>query len=40
MKNFSTGSFVLRKGRVSSLKSALSAKVSKAVRAKVIVTIE
>ena len=38
MKNFSTGSFVLRKGRISSLKSALSAKVSRAVRVKVIVT--
>ena len=40
MKNVSTGSFVLRKGQISSLKSALSAKVSKAARVKVIVTIK
>ena len=38
MKNLSTGSFVLPKGRISSRKSALSAKVSKAVD--VEVTIE
>ena len=38
MKNLSTGSFVLPKGRTSSRKSALSAKVSKAVD--VEVTIE
>ena len=35
MKNLSTGSFALRKGRISSRKSALSAKVSKAVDVKV-----
>ena len=36
MKNLSTGSFVLRKGRISRRKRALSAKVSKAVDVKVI----
>ena len=35
MKNFSTGLFVLPKGRISSRKSVLSAKVSKAVDVKV-----
>ena len=35
MKNLSTGSFVLPKGRISRRKSALSAKVSKAVDVKV-----
>ena len=38
MKNLSTGSFVLPKGRISSRKSALSAKVSKAVDIKVTIT--
>ena len=37
MKNLSTGSFMLRKGRISSRKRALSAKVSKAVDVKVTI---